>query len=78
MLFVKNNDIKIKHSLVSSGQRKNTTHLASLLKFLYSLIFFLFGDKQRRGVFLPPYLYQCLEPSEPEPIWEQMKRGLGD
>ena len=25
-------------------------------------------------MFLPPYLYQCLEPSEPQPIWEQMKR----
>lgn len=37
-------------------------------------IFFPLDDKQKWGVFSPPYLYQCLEPSEPQPIWEQMKR----
>lgn len=25
-------------------------------------------------MFVPPYLYQCLEPGEPQPICEQMKR----
>lgn len=42
------------------------------LIYLHSF-FFLFGDKQRQRVLLPPYLYRCLEPREAEPIWEQMK-----
>lgn len=52
--------------LLSENKKRST--------FSALCFFFLFGDKQRRGVFLPPYLYQCLEPSEPRPIWEQMKR----
>lgn len=53
--------------LVLIESRKCFSHIS--LQFL----FFLFGDKQRREALLPPYLYRCLEPSEPGPIWEQMK-----
>lgn len=41
--------------------------------YISAVSFFLFGDKQRREVLFPPYLYRCLEPGEPGTIWEQMK-----